>query len=265
MKILLSESQLKYIILSEQPESRFGPEQYMSHQERQDFRSGDAERSGQALASGAQKQSDSNKKLVNAIINIDPHTIATIAQVAAAVLIPPPGGLMVAFAIGCGDAYRYVQENNPKMAGLTLLLAALPGIAKFANKIPGLNTVIANGMEVFSGKIAKGLTALLPEESAVLNWVKTNLPMVEQEYELFIKNRAAQVAKLSATQVRTIAGKSAYNAAYDIANTQPAALYNAGYKSLVSAAKKANSQQMTAQMTPQQKQNILNYMKSNKK
>ena len=44
MKILITESQLKSIIVSEQPESRYGPEQFMNHQERQDFRSGNAER-----------------------------------------------------------------------------------------------------------------------------------------------------------------------------------------------------------------------------
>jgi hypothetical protein len=48
MKIIISENQLRTLL--EQPESRFGPEQYMSSSERAAFHSGDANKAGAALA-----------------------------------------------------------------------------------------------------------------------------------------------------------------------------------------------------------------------
>jgi hypothetical protein len=143
---------------------------------------------------------------------LDPHTLATIGQVAAAVLIPPPGGLMVSAAIGAADAYKYATENNPKVAGLTLLLSALPGIGGLANKIPGVKQLGAKGMAALSDKIAKGVTKLLPEEGAVINYIKANPKLVQMEYASFIDNTAKKLASTGATQVRTNATKAGYNA-----------------------------------------------------
>jgi len=56
MKYIITDRQLR--VLTEQPESRFGPEEHMSHSERQDFHSGNPERAGAALMSGSKKQMD---------------------------------------------------------------------------------------------------------------------------------------------------------------------------------------------------------------
>jgi len=143
---------------------------------------------------------------------LDPHTLATIGQIAAAVVIPPPGGLMVSAAIGAADAYRYATENNPKMAGLTLLLSALPGIGSLANKIPGVKKLGAKGMEALSDKIAKGVTKLLPEEGAIINYIKANPKFVQMEYETFIDKTSKELASQGAGQVNANAVNAGYNA-----------------------------------------------------
>ena len=146
---------------------------------------------------------------------LDPHTLATIGQIAAAVLIPPPGGLIVSAAIGAADAYKYASENNPKMAGLTLLLSALPGIGSLANKIPGVKQLGAKGMAALSDKIAKGVTKLLPEEGAIINYIKANPKLVQMEYKTFVDNASKKLASTGATQVRTNTAKVGYNTAYN--------------------------------------------------
>ena len=144
---------------------------------------------------------------------LDPHTLATIGQIAAAVLIPPPGGLVVSAAIGAADAYKYATENNPKMAGLTLLLSAIPGIGGLANKIPGVKQLGAKGMAALSDKIAKGVTKLLPEEGAVINYIKANPKLVQMEYASFVDKTAKELASTGSSQVKANVTGAGYNAA----------------------------------------------------
>ena len=146
---------------------------------------------------------------------LDPHTLATIGQIAAAVLIPPPGGLIVSAAIGAADAYKYATENNPKMAGLTLLLSALPGIGGLANKIPGIKTLGAKGMAALSDKIAKGVTKLLPEEGAIMNFINANPKLVQIEYKKFIDNATKKLSSNVADEVKTEISTAGYNMGYD--------------------------------------------------
>jgi hypothetical protein len=153
----------------------------------------------------------------NFITNIDPHTVASIGQIAASVLIPPPGGLIIAAAIGVADAYKYHAEKNDKMAGVTLLLAALPGITKLAGKIPGLNTLGAKGMTALATKIGKGITALAPEEAAVINFVKNNTSLIQQEYNAFVQAASSKIA----TNVASFGSGKAVDAAYNFAYENP--------------------------------------------
>jgi hypothetical protein len=151
---------------------------------------------------------------------IGSHDIAQIAEFAASILIPPPGGLVVAAAIGAYDSYNYFKEGNNKMGGLTLLLAALPGITSLVGKIPGVQTLGNRGMSILSNKIAKGITTFLPEESSVLNYLKTNFPTIEKEYEVFVKNTADSLAKTTgknvvSTTANTVAQKG-FDAAYEL-------------------------------------------------
>ena len=119
---------------------------------------------------------------------------------------------MVSAAIGAADAYRYATENNPKMAGLTLLLSALPGIGSLANKIPGVKQLGTKGMEALSDKIAKGVTKLLPEEGAIINYIKANPKFVQMEYETFIDKTSKELASQGAGQVKANAVNVGYNA-----------------------------------------------------
>jgi hypothetical protein len=151
----------------------------------------------------------------NMISKINPHTWATIGQIAASVLIPPPGGLIIAAAIGVGDAYRYHAEKNDKMAGVTLLLAALPGMTKLAGKIPGLNSLGVKGMAVLSDKVAKGINTYLPEEAAVINFIKANTPLIQSEYQAFVQAASNKIASNVASFGSAKAVNAAYNFAYD--------------------------------------------------
>jgi hypothetical protein len=206
MKIVISESQLKKII-KEQTSDEWGGALDMKNVGGMVASGDDYSAKNLATAAGSQ--------LKNSITNISPHTVATIAEIAATVLIPPPGGIMIAAAIGAGDSYRYFREGNNKMGGLTLLLSALPYIS-VANKIPGLNVVASKGMNILTDKIAKGVTTLAPEEGMVMNWVRTNLPTVEKEYESFVKKTADTLAKQGSSQVVSNTAEKGYNVAYDL-------------------------------------------------
>jgi hypothetical protein len=151
------------------------------------------------------------KSVYNSVTSVDPHTWASIGQLAAAVLIPPPGGLIVAAAIGAADAYKYHLEKNDKMAGVTLLLAALPGITKLAGKVPGLNTLGAKGMALLSDKIAKGITTLAPEEAAVINFIKNNTKLVQTEYQAFVNSVSKKIASNAASYGSSQAVEKVYN------------------------------------------------------
>ena len=115
MKYLISERQYKVLI--EQPDSRFGPEQYMSHSERRDFHSGNPERAGAALVSGSKKQ-------MEYIHSLDPHTVSTIFAIGTAFI--PLVGPFISATIGLADAGLYYKEGDKNAAGLTAALSMLP-------------------------------------------------------------------------------------------------------------------------------------------
>jgi hypothetical protein len=155
------------------------------------------------------------KGVTNYVKNLTPHDVMFIAGAAASILIPPPGGLAVAAVIGALDAYQYKLEQNNKMAGLTLMLSALPLIGGVVAKIPGVKTFGAKGMLAIADKLSKGITTLAPEESAVVSAIKNNLPFVQGEYQTWVRNTAKKLAQKGVNKAQTSAVSGAYNKGYN--------------------------------------------------
>jgi hypothetical protein len=195
MKLVITESQLKHLVAEQIP--------------------GLAPTGGYDYQKPAAVKAAGNQA-VKMIKNfkLGPHEVMGIAQFASAVLIPPPGGLAVAAAIGVLDAYQYKLENNNRMAGLTLLLAALPGIASVANKVPGIKQLGAKGMAALASKLEKGITTFAPEESAVVDFVSTHLPQIKADYQTWVKNTADTLAKKGVSKAQAKVADVAYNKAY---------------------------------------------------
>jgi hypothetical protein len=212
MKLVITESQLKALITEQTKPTLTAQSAYAS---------APTTSTGSGTINSTQGKGtgiiDTVKDVGNLVSKLDPHTVAMVGQIAASILIPPPGGLIVAAAIGVGDAYRYHAEKNDKMAGVTLLLAALPGMTKLAAKVPGLNRLGAKGMSILASKVAKGITTLAPEEAAVMNFIKNNTKLVQQEYNAFVTTVSSKIAKNAAS----FGSSKAVNAAYDYAYDNP--------------------------------------------
>lgn len=201
MKILITETQLKSIIVSEQPESRYGPEQFMNHQERQDFRSGNAEKAGQALASGSQKQMDY-------IHSLDPHTVLETAQIAFAFV--PVVGILISSGLGVINAGLYYKEGKKKEATIAAVMALLPGIGSVVTKIPAVKTLGTKGMSVLADKIAKGATQYTSLEAEAVQGINLNKQLIHSEMDGLVKRITTNVAnKMGKQTISPIMSKAA--------------------------------------------------------
>lgn len=152
---------------------------------------------------------------VKMVKNLTPHDIMFIAGAAASILIPFPGGVAVAALIGALDAYQYKTEKNNKMAGMTLMLAALPLIGGVASKIPGVKQLGTKGMVLLADKLEKGIVKLAPQEGAVAAAIRDNLPFVEREYQAWVKQTADTLAKKGVGKAQTKAVTGAYEKGYN--------------------------------------------------
>ena len=103
------------------------------------------------------------------------HEILTVAEIAAAVLIPPPLGLAVAAGIGLTNAGIYLAEGDRYMAGLAALFAVVPGIP--------------SGIAKAGAKFTPGFTAAIKEllEKGAVNSLK-KLGVEEQKAILAIQD-----------------------------------------------------------------------------
>jgi hypothetical protein len=192
MKLVITESQFKYLV-SEQVMGSYTPDNSTIHDK------------GPAVVKG----------VTNYVKNLTPHDILAISALAAGILIPPPGGLAVAAVIGVLDAYQYKTEKDNRMAGLTLMLAALPLIGGVVAKIPGVKQLGTKGMTLLADKMAKGVTALAPEESAIVLAIKNNLPFIQGEYQGWVKKTADTIASKAKSTVKNNVVGAAYNSAYN--------------------------------------------------
>jgi len=168
MKYIITDRQLR--VLTEQPESRFGPEEHMSHSERQDFHSGNPERAGAALMSGSKKQMDY-------IHSLDPHTVATVFAIGTAFI--PLVGPFISAGIGLADAALYYKEGDKTSAGITAAFSMIP----FIGMIPGVKELGSKAMAALGSKVAKGIKVFTPAETKVLNAIKQNEATIKKGLE----------------------------------------------------------------------------------
>jgi hypothetical protein len=186
-KIRLTESELVNLvkkIIKEQPESRYGPEQYMSHSERQAFMNGTPEQAGQALYSGAQKQSAY-------IHSLNPHTLLQIGSMAS--LFIPLVGPFIAGGLGMMDAAIYYKQGKKKEAAIVGLFSLLPGISKVTKLIPGIAQLGSKGMAALGSKVVSG-AELTTAETGIVDSIAANQQLVQTEAESLAKNVASQGA-----------------------------------------------------------------------
>ncbi len=183
MKIIISENQLRTLL--EQPESRFGPEQYMSSSERAAFHSGDANKAGAALVSGSKKQMDF-------IHSIDPHTAMMIVGIGSAFI--PVVGPFIAAGIGLADAALYYKEGDTKSAGMSALFSIIPGVGPIVSKIPGIAKLGVKGMSALATKLAKGTKITDPLEISVVNAIGKNKEFVQGAVNNHVKALSQQAA-----------------------------------------------------------------------
>jgi hypothetical protein len=73
----------------------------------------------------------------------------------------------------------------------------------------------AKGMAALSDKIAKGVTKLLPEEGAIMNFINANPKLVQIEYKKFIDNATKKLSSNVADEVKTEISTAGYNMGYD--------------------------------------------------
>jgi hypothetical protein len=183
MKIIISENQLKKLL--EQPESRFGPEQYMSPSERAAFHSGDANKAGAALMSGSKKQMD-------LIHSIDPHTAMMVIGIGSAFI--PVVGPFIAAGIGLADAAIYYKEGDTKSAGMSALFSIIPGVGPIVSKIPGVKQLGVKGMSALASKLSKGIKITDPLEIGVVNAIGKNKELVQGAVNGHVKALSQQAA-----------------------------------------------------------------------
>lgn len=166
---------------------------------------------------GAQKANADNKKLVNDIINMDPHTRNAILGLAA--LAIPLIGPALSAGIELYDAKMYYDEGDKRSAGLSAMFALLPGASILVNKIPGVKQLGSKGMSLLANKLSKGLKITNPQEIMVLNGIARNKMLVQTELkktaeELSIKAaRVAAEKKLKKQAVKQTLKKTAGNLA----------------------------------------------------
>ena len=92
------------------------------------------------------------------------HIILDVIEVAAAIAIPPPAGLIISSAIGLAHAGLYIQEGEKEEAGLYVLFAMLPGVPAAARKIaPETMKTISKFLETGNTKLLAGIDKISQE------------------------------------------------------------------------------------------------------
>lgn len=142
------------------------------------------------------------KKSETILNNLDPHTIATIAQIGTALI--PLVGPYISAGIGLGDASLYYKEGDKTSAGLTAAFSMIPLLGGVVTKIPGVKELGAKGMTALGNKLSKvsvqgvknlfTLENLSSLELKVLNAINKNKDLVVRELNLAL-SRLPEVQK----------------------------------------------------------------------
>ena len=186
MKLIITESQLKTIILEQIP--------------------------GLTPAGGYDYQKP--KAILKAgeeLANVDPHVLLGLLEFGAEFI--PEIGPAIAAGISAVDAAVYLKQGRKKEAGIALVLGCIPFAGQLINEIPGAKQLGSKGLSILADKIAKGITKLTPVENEVLNFINLNKPLIHKEMDgLFsrvTKNVTNNTAKKSLHPVVNYASKGA--------------------------------------------------------
>jgi hypothetical protein len=170
---------------------------------------------------------------------ISDHTLRTVLSIGASFI--PVIGPFVAVGISLYDAADYYSEGDTKNAGLTTMLAFLPGAASLFKKIPGIQQLGEKGMKILSDKLVKNIP-LNKVEKEVMDGIVANKDLVTQELSKITANTAKNaIGSTTKTSVKeklidiskqglnftkkkvapSAATQYGYNKTYDYLNTQP--------------------------------------------
>jgi len=170
MKILITESQLGRIILSEQPESVM------------DRRLGIQDRNMKALGMNPSNTSDVKKYSENVYgKTFTGHQVAAMLQIGTAFI--PVVGPFISAGIGFLEAKSYWDEGDKQSAVLTAIFSSLPLIGSVVSKIPGVKQLGQKGMAALASKIVKLGEKFKPNklEQEVIQGIEQNTDLVKTE------------------------------------------------------------------------------------
>jgi hypothetical protein len=170
---------------------------------------------------------------------ISDHTLRTVLSIGSSFI--PIIGPFIAVGISLYDAAEYYTEGDTKNAGLTAMLAFLPGTASLFKKIPGIQQLGEKGMKILSDKLVKNIP-LNKVEKEIIDGIAANKDLVAQELSKITANTAKNaIGSTSKTAVKeklvdiskkgldftkkkvapTAATKYGYEMTYDYLNAQP--------------------------------------------
>lgn len=144
-------------------------------------------------AAAAEKSNRENRELVNAILNIDPHTRNMILGIASAFI--PVVGPFIAAGIGLYDAKQYYDEGDTKTAGLIAMFSIMPGVGSIVAKIPGVKQLGTKGMTALASKLSMGTKITNPTEIEIVNLIGKNKQLIQQELNKSAKELSIRAAK----------------------------------------------------------------------
>jgi hypothetical protein len=177
MKILISESQLRYVLL-EQPDSRFSPVEYMGYKDKMNQLSGNY---GDISSNAWDKALETQKEVYNSQIYRDALMLATSC-------IPVLGQ---AISLGVLGFDFYVNYNNAKTDDdkKEVILSYIIGISfgiGLGMAIKSIAKLGKAGMDALAKKIATK-KVLLPEELQVVEDLSKHPDLVKQKIKPFVE------------------------------------------------------------------------------
>jgi hypothetical protein len=118
---------------------------------------------------------------------ISDHTLRTVLSIGASFI--PVIGPFVSVGISLYDAADYYSEGDTKNAGLTAMIAFLPGAGTIVSKIPAISKLGEEGMKKLATSLSKKLP-LSKLETEVVEGLAANKDLVTQELSKITANTA---------------------------------------------------------------------------
>ena len=202
MKIVITEEQLKSIVISEQNlwnRIKTGAQNIYNGFD-------NAVKSNPMLNNSKMMGSGPAGSAIGSI-QMDPHTRNSILEALWGIV--PVAGPFIASAIGLTDARKYYQEGNPREAVIVGVLSALPLIGQIANKFPIIKQLTKEGMETLAQKIVSGTGTLSNIEQQVMNIINDNSGVIVNHVKTLAKSPIAK------NYFQTQAVRAATGAVYD--------------------------------------------------